>query len=337
MTTTASNTSVRERRRRSNPIAIEQMDVLRALTAAEYSRRQFVLNYAASRDTKLLIPGQKADTIKQAEEWVVQWMSQNGYGTISNDHFKYTVDERLWNDLVGADIPFPFAFMRGGIAEVAVSPEAKTGDPQELGQGHEVMKADGGVPTTQKRRSKSDAFLPDAITVPTIPTVEVRLLDDGQAQTTTTANGNGKTITADGRLSRQTTNTSTATSNYTGTQLSSAAPTNSNNGQSSATPASQPRRGSLLSGITASSSVHRKERKKSLPNAALPTTVEASGTTNKTLPSPNGPLLDKKRSMSLTSLETDDLKMGRRASAAEKDKFPFLVRWSRSWGRRTSA
>ncbi|KAM7207229.1 hypothetical protein V8F20_002495 [Naviculisporaceae sp. PSN 640] len=241
MTTTASNTSVRERRRRSNPIDIEQMDILRALTAAEYSRRQFVLNYAASRDTKLLIPGQKADTIKQAEEWVVQWMNQNGYGTIANDHFKYAVDERLWDDLVGGDIPFPFSFMRAGIPQV----------------------------------------------------------------------------------------------NYTGTQLSSAAPTNSNNTQSATTQSSQPRRGSLLSGLTASSS--KRERKRSLTSSTLAATVEANGTTKKGFPVVNGPLLEKKRSMSLTSLEADDLKMGRKTSTTEKEKFPFLVRWSRSWGRRTSA
>ena len=99
MTTTAANTAVRERRRRSTQVDVEQMDIMRALAAAEYSRRQFVLNYAASRDTKLLVPGQKADTIKQAEEWVVQWMNQNGHGTIANDFFKYTVDERLWTTL----------------------------------------------------------------------------------------------------------------------------------------------------------------------------------------------------------------------------------------------
>ncbi|KAK4210641.1 hypothetical protein QBC37DRAFT_258898, partial [Rhypophila decipiens] len=107
-----SNTSVRERRRRSHPLAIEQMDILKALTAAEYSRRQFILNYASIIDTKLLVPGKKADIIKGAEEFVVKWMNQNGYGTISNDHFKFAVDERLWEDLVGADLPFPFAFMR---------------------------------------------------------------------------------------------------------------------------------------------------------------------------------------------------------------------------------
>lgn len=361
MTTIASNTSVRERRRRSNPHTIEQMDILRAITAAEYSRRQFVLNFAASRDTKLLVPGKKADVIKQAEEWVAQWMNANGYGIITHDHFKYTVDERLWYDLVGADLAFPFSFMRAGTPGVVVSPESTIEEhPQEQGPFHEVTKADGmttTTTTTRKRRPKSEAFLPDEISVPAMTTIEVRVVGDGQSQiTTTTSNGNA--ATGDGKLSRQTTNTSTTTSNYTGTQLSSAAPTNSNNTTQSAAPSAQrPRKGSLLSGTMPGSGPTRKERKKSLSSATAPgpAAPQPNGTsggggspggddnngkkTKRNLPGVlSGPFLERRRSMSLTSLETDgdDLKTGRRASAAQ-EKFPFLMRWSRSWGRRTSA
>ncbi|KAK0735150.1 hypothetical protein B0T26DRAFT_630230, partial [Lasiosphaeria miniovina] len=111
--TTAANAAVRESRRRSTPLDIEQVNVMKALTAAEYSRRQFVLNFAASKDTRLLIPGQKADAIKAAEESVVVWMSHNGFGTVTNEYFKYTVDMRLWTTLVGQEIEFPFAFMAG--------------------------------------------------------------------------------------------------------------------------------------------------------------------------------------------------------------------------------
>ncbi|KAK0719193.1 hypothetical protein B0H67DRAFT_485417, partial [Lasiosphaeris hirsuta] len=111
----AANAAVREQRRRSTPLDIEQMNVMKALTAAEYSRRQFVLNFAASRDTRLLIPGQKADAIKAAEEWAVVWLNKNGYETITNEFFKYTVDARLWTTLVGPDVGFPFSFMRRAI------------------------------------------------------------------------------------------------------------------------------------------------------------------------------------------------------------------------------
>jgi hypothetical protein len=76
---------------------LERMNVLKALTAAEHSRRQFILNFAASRDTQLLVPGKKADAVKAAEEWVALWLSQNGYQTVNNELFKHTVDARLWS------------------------------------------------------------------------------------------------------------------------------------------------------------------------------------------------------------------------------------------------
>ena len=91
------NAAVREIRRRSTALDLERINVLKALTAAEHSRRQFILNFAASRDTQLLIPGKKSDAVKAAEEWVAVWLGQNGYQAVKNDFFKYTVDARLWS------------------------------------------------------------------------------------------------------------------------------------------------------------------------------------------------------------------------------------------------
>lgn len=106
------NVAVREQRRRSTPFDIEQMNILKALTAAEYSRRQFVLNFAASKDTQLLVPGQKADAIKEAEEWAVSYLNENGYSTVNSDFFKYTVDERLWTALGGCFLhPFHLSIL----------------------------------------------------------------------------------------------------------------------------------------------------------------------------------------------------------------------------------
>ncbi|KAK0624859.1 hypothetical protein B0T17DRAFT_254859 [Bombardia bombarda] len=126
MATSPANMAVREKRRRSTPLAIEQVNIMKALTAAEYSRRQFILNYAASRETRLLIPGQKADVIKEAEEWVVVWLNQNGFTTVSNEFFKFAVDERLWIAWVGDDVPFPFAFMRRTLEASEPSRRAQT-------------------------------------------------------------------------------------------------------------------------------------------------------------------------------------------------------------------
>jgi hypothetical protein len=131
MAARAANAAVRERRRRSTPVDLERIDVLKALTAAEYSRRQFILNFAASRDTQLLVPGQKSAAVKAAEEWVATCFAQNDMTTANNDYFKYMVDARLWathgmlthplslqppvaNPLpaVGNDVDFPFSFMR---------------------------------------------------------------------------------------------------------------------------------------------------------------------------------------------------------------------------------
>lgn len=95
------NAAIREQRRRSTAFDIEQMNIMKALTAAEYSRRQFVLNFAASKDTQLLVPGKKADAIKEAEEWAVKYLNDNGFSIVNNDFFKYTVDARLWAALGG--------------------------------------------------------------------------------------------------------------------------------------------------------------------------------------------------------------------------------------------
>jgi hypothetical protein len=94
---TPANTAVRESRRRVTPRELEQVEIIKALTAAEYSRRQFVLNLAATRDTKLLVPGQKARAVKAAEEWVAAWLSRSGHSVASSQLFKLTVDARLWS------------------------------------------------------------------------------------------------------------------------------------------------------------------------------------------------------------------------------------------------
>ncbi|KAL2125570.1 hypothetical protein VTJ04DRAFT_1935 [Mycothermus thermophilus] len=106
------NAAVREARRRSTPSELERMNVAKALATAEYSRRQFILNFAASRNTELLIPGRKSEAIKAAEQWAARHLHQLGYQAPTNDLLKFTADERLWATHVGDDIPFPFAFMR---------------------------------------------------------------------------------------------------------------------------------------------------------------------------------------------------------------------------------
>lgn len=132
------------------------MNVLKALTAAEHSRRQFILNFAASRDTQLLVPGKKADAVKSAEEWVALWLSQNGYQTVNNEFFKYTVDARLWSAHVGGDIDFPFTFMRekvetslSGTTEV----EYKQPNSETSLVAHEIELASPAQPADPEVRS----------------------------------------------------------------------------------------------------------------------------------------------------------------------------------------
>ncbi|AEO69916.1 uncharacterized protein THITE_2171153, partial [Thermothielavioides terrestris NRRL 8126] len=125
------NAAVRESKRRATPRDWERINVLKALSAAEHSRRQFILNFAASRDTTLLVPGQKADAVKAAEESVANWLSQSGYERVSSEFFKYTVDARLWSTHVGGELDFPFAFMRGKVEASAKSSEdAAHNDPE---------------------------------------------------------------------------------------------------------------------------------------------------------------------------------------------------------------
>ncbi|KAK3985062.1 hypothetical protein QBC44DRAFT_164457 [Cladorrhinum sp. PSN332] len=128
MMSSAANASVRERRRRSSTMDLEQMNVIKALTAAEHSRRQFVLNFAASKQTRLLIPGQKADAVKAAEEWVAAWLGQNGLSPVSSEFFKYTVDAQLWSTHVGSEVDFPFSFMRANldvVSSATATPESR--------------------------------------------------------------------------------------------------------------------------------------------------------------------------------------------------------------------
>lgn len=90
------NAAVRENRRQTTPLELERMNVSKALTAAEHSRRQFILNFAATRNTQLLIPGRKSDAVKVAEEWAAVRLRQNGHPVVKDEFFRYTVDARLW-------------------------------------------------------------------------------------------------------------------------------------------------------------------------------------------------------------------------------------------------
>ncbi|KAL2270783.1 hypothetical protein VTJ83DRAFT_154 [Remersonia thermophila] len=122
------NAAVRETRRRSTPLDVESVNVIKALTTAEYSRRQFILNFAASRNTQLLIPGRKSEAVKAAEQWAARHLHLNGHRALNNDFFKYLVDEYLWATHVGDDIPFPFAFMHprpASYEEAALSPRVE--------------------------------------------------------------------------------------------------------------------------------------------------------------------------------------------------------------------
>ncbi|KAK3392796.1 hypothetical protein B0H63DRAFT_1817 [Podospora didyma] len=160
--TTPANAAVRERRRRSTPLDMEQMNIMKALTAAEYSRRQFVLNFAASKNTQLLIPGQKADAIKVAEEAVVIRLGQNGFDAVTNEFFKYTVDVQLWTALVGEDVEFPFSFMRRGV------------------EGSRSV-ADSSYESDATKRPKSEAFLVDDSEVSPLEQVPVQQLQKVQS------------------------------------------------------------------------------------------------------------------------------------------------------------
>lgn len=106
---------------------LEQLNIMKALTAAEHSRRQFILNFAASKETNLLVPGQKAVAVKLAEESVTAWLNHNGLHPASSEFFKFTVDAQLWKQHVGDDVQFPFAFMQNSTDAILSSGEVSPG------------------------------------------------------------------------------------------------------------------------------------------------------------------------------------------------------------------
>jgi len=180
----AANAAVRESRRRSNPLDLERMNIMKALTAAEYSRRQFILNFAASKDTTLLIPGQKSAAVKAAEDWVTNWLAQNGYdaSAVSSDFFKYTVDARLWSKHVGDDVPFPFAFMRKMSESSTVTGDSELGRPKSACYGTEqqspqvmpmaspTTEISGSMVTQQPSKKASDSSRRQSLPAPfTLP------------------------------------------------------------------------------------------------------------------------------------------------------------------------
>ncbi|KXX73545.1 hypothetical protein MMYC01_210036 [Madurella mycetomatis] len=159
MATAAANVAIREKRRRSTPVDLERMEIIKALTAAEHSRRQFILNFAASRDTRLLIPGQKSNAVKAAEEWVADRFSRNTAASASSEYFKYMVDTRLWTTHVGVDLDFPFAFMRGKLEESLSSSSSREIEPDRPKS--EALLAEHGIQTR-----RVDLSPPVAITAP---------------------------------------------------------------------------------------------------------------------------------------------------------------------------
>ncbi|KAK0732510.1 hypothetical protein B0T21DRAFT_384776 [Apiosordaria backusii] len=172
MTSEAANMAVRERRRQSAPTDLEQLNIMKALTAAEHSRRQFILNYAASKDTSLLIPGKKSEVVKLAEQWVVGWLHQNNLNPVSSEFFKYTVDTHLWATYIGSAVEFPFTFMRGTVDDSTVtSPvsrrESDTTQARPLSEVDPLDKAE----TKESTQSDEERSLS---TVPSQPKVETR-------------------------------------------------------------------------------------------------------------------------------------------------------------------
>ncbi|KAK4203941.1 hypothetical protein QBC40DRAFT_7835 [Triangularia verruculosa] len=173
MTSEAANIAVRERRRRSAPTDLEQLNIMKALTAAEHSRRQFVLNYSASKDTSLLIPGRKSEVVKLAEQWVFGWLHQNNLNPVSGEFFKYTVDTQLWATYVGDAVDFPFTFMRSTADDstIVVGPvsrrESDTTQVRPLSQVDPLDKA-------QTEESTQSDERPPSSTVPSQANVETR-------------------------------------------------------------------------------------------------------------------------------------------------------------------
>lgn len=94
---TPANAAIRDRRRLWTVRDVERQNLRISRVAAEHSRRQFILNFASTRDKGLLLPGGGAQAIKAAEEWATAWFKDNGLAEDSHVLFRYTVDERLWS------------------------------------------------------------------------------------------------------------------------------------------------------------------------------------------------------------------------------------------------
>ncbi|KAL2126623.1 hypothetical protein VTI74DRAFT_522 [Chaetomium olivicolor] len=159
----AANAAVRERCRCSTPQELERMNVIKALTAAEYSRRQFILSFASSRDLELLIPGKKADAVKAAEQWTAAMLSENGRDAVDAQVFKYAVDARLWSRHVGPDIEFPFAFMQGQtVGSIFSQTDRKWTKSDGFVDSHEIDVGDGEVLDLTTSTSSSSADSPES-------------------------------------------------------------------------------------------------------------------------------------------------------------------------------
>ncbi|KAJ4287903.1 hypothetical protein N0V88_007523 [Collariella sp. IMI 366227] len=151
------NAAVRERRRKSSPRQLARINVIQALTAAEYSRRQFILNFAASRHFELLLPGRKADAVKAAEEWVSASFAKEGYHHVDAEFYKYTVDSQLWSTYVGDEVDFPFSFMQER-ADISIDTKRKS---EAFSTTEEIDVRDGEIfdltksSTSSSRRSQA--------------------------------------------------------------------------------------------------------------------------------------------------------------------------------------
>ncbi|KAK0669119.1 hypothetical protein QBC41DRAFT_365040 [Cercophora samala] len=175
MTSEAANTAVRERRRQSAPTDLEQLNIMKALTAAEHSRRQFILNYASSKDTSLLIPGKKSEVVKLAEQWVVGWLHQNNLNPVSSEFFKYTVDTHLWATYIGNAVEFPFTFMRSTTEDSTATSPVSRRESDTTTQARPLSEVDPLDKAQTKESTLSDEQ-PSLSTVPSQPTVDTRQL-----------------------------------------------------------------------------------------------------------------------------------------------------------------
>ncbi|KAK4174483.1 hypothetical protein QBC36DRAFT_312902 [Triangularia setosa] len=183
MTSEAANMAVRERRRQSAPTDLERLNIMKALTAAEHSRRQFVLNYAASKDTSLLIPGKKSEVVKLAEQWVVGWLHQNNLNPVSSEFFKYSVDTHLWATFIGNAVEFPFTFMRSAVHDSTIASPVSRRE-SDTTQARPLSEVDPLDKAQTKESTQSDEQ-PSLSAVPSQPRVDTGQLPVLLASTTT--------------------------------------------------------------------------------------------------------------------------------------------------------